>query len=353
MKYIAFHLPQYHTFPENDEFWGKGFTEWVNVKKALPLYKNHNQPRIPLDNNYYSMVELSTLEKQAEISRNYGVYGFCYYHYWFNGKLLMQKPLELLLANPQVDQKFCFSWANEPWTRSWDGKTGDVIVEQEYGDSSDWEKHFLYLLPFFKDERYIKIDGRPVFLIYRTESIPCLDSMIDCWNKLSEQNGLKPIYFVETLTYFQSRPVSHKTQAVVDFEPMYVLQYGRSIFSKVMDRIFSEAKDFFRSTKIRFYTYDSVWKKIINCKIDSCGKKLYRGAFVDWDNTPRRSQKGTVFEGATEKKFGKFLKSLGVAAENDFIFINAWNEWAEGAYLEPDEKNEFRYLMEVKKLTLL
>ena len=142
IKIIAFHLPQYHTFPENDEWWGKGFTEWVNVRKAKPLFEGHNQPRVPLNNDYYNMLDISTLERQAEQSKKYGIYGFCYYHYWFNGKKLLEKPVELLLEHNEINQRFCLCWANEPWTRSWDGDTGVVLMPQEYGGKDEWEEHF-------------------------------------------------------------------------------------------------------------------------------------------------------------------------------------------------------------------
>ena len=165
MKIIAFYLPQFHSFPENDEWWGKGFTEWTNVKRAKPSFKGHYQPRIPLNKNYYNLTDVNALKWQADIAKKYGVYGFCYYHYWFDGHMLMEKPMEIMLQNKEVDLPFCICWANENWTKAWAQHSRKVLIAQTYGDKKDWEKHFYYLLPFFKDKRYIYKDGMPIFVI--------------------------------------------------------------------------------------------------------------------------------------------------------------------------------------------
>ena len=173
MRIIAFYLPQFHNIPENDEWWGDGFTEWVNVKKAEPIYEGHEQPRVPLDGNYYNLLDDDVKIWQAELAKKYGIYGFCYYHYWFNGKLLLEKPMEQMLENKKVDLPFCVCWANEPWTRAWVGEK-KVLIGQEYGTEKEWKEHFDYMLPFFRDDRYIKEDNRPLYVIYRPEIIPCL-----------------------------------------------------------------------------------------------------------------------------------------------------------------------------------
>ena len=167
MKLITFYLPQFHTFPENDEFWGKGFTEWTNVKKARPLYKGHYEPRVPLDDNYYDLTNPKTFEWQVDLAKKYGVYGFCFYHYWFSGKILMQKPMEMFLRNKNLSLHYCISWANETWSRRWNGKEEDILIKQEHGTEREWIEHFNYLLKFFKDDRYIKIDGYPLFILYK------------------------------------------------------------------------------------------------------------------------------------------------------------------------------------------
>jgi lipopolysaccharide biosynthesis protein len=184
IRSIAIHLPQYHTIPENDEWWGEGFTEWTNVKKAKPLFEGHHQPHVPLSNNYYDLSENKALCKQAELAKKYGIDGFCFYHYWFNGKKLLEKPLEQMLERGTPDFPFMLCWANENWTRTWDGMDKHILMKQEYGFEDD-EAHFDYLLPFFKDDRYIKIDGKPVFLVYRTELFPDIN-----------RNLLRAVYLV-------------------------------------------------------------------------------------------------------------------------------------------------------------
>lgn len=171
-KVVAFYLPQYHPIPENDKAYGKNFTEWVNVKKALPLFENHNQPRIPLENNYYSLLDENTMIEQSKLAKSYGIYGFCYYHYWFkNGKKLLEKPLEMMLNTKEIDIPFMLCWANENWTKHWDGGNNEIIVEQDYGDYDDLINHIDYLCRFFRDKRYIKIDDKPVLVIYKPEII--------------------------------------------------------------------------------------------------------------------------------------------------------------------------------------
>ena len=192
MKIITFYLPQFHEIPENNEWWGKGFTEWVNVKKAQPLYEGHEQPRVPLNENYYNLLDPNVQVWQAKIAKEYGVYGFCYYHYWFNGKLLLEKPMENMLKNRDIDIPFCVCWANEPWTRAWVGET-KVLIPQLYGEKREWKEHFDYLLPFFKDSRYICDDGKPLVVIYRPEVIECLNEMLDYWNELAIQEGFEGV----------------------------------------------------------------------------------------------------------------------------------------------------------------
>ena len=219
MKIIAFYLPQFHSFKENDEWWGKGFTEWTNVKNAKPLFKGHYQPRIPLNKNYYNLTNVDTLKWQADIAKKYGIYGFCYYHYWFDGHMLMEKPMELMLANEEVDLPFCICWANENWTKAWAQHSKKVLISQTYGDRSDWEKHFYYLLPFFMDKRYIYKDEMPIFVIYRPELIPTLRPMLEFWDKLAKENGLKGIIYM-----YQQHNYDHQTADTGDLFS-YAIEY--------------------------------------------------------------------------------------------------------------------------------
>lgn len=349
---LAFHLPQYHTFKENDEWWGKGFTEWVNVKKAKPLYNGHNQPRVPLNRDYYNLMEYETRKWQADLAKKYGIYGFCYYHYWFNGRMLMEKPCEALLEEKDIDFPFCFCWANEPWTRAWDGKSKEVIMPQEYGDKKEWKAHIDYLLKFFKDQRYIKVDGAPMFVLYRTNNIDRCDDMVEFWDKECKKNGFTGIHIVEERNNFQNEPCCQNSQAYLDFEPMHVWKWEKHGLAKVKDVIDNHlVKDITKRSYYRF-SYDDYWKKILNAKETVSDKSHYLGAFVDWDNTSRRAKNGLVCIGVTPEKFSSYLEKLLNIAEkknSSFIFLNAWNEWAEGTYLEPDEKNFYGFLEAVKK----
>lgn len=346
-KVIAFHLPQFHSFPENDEWWGKGFTEWTNVKKATPIYPGHHQPRIPLDYDYYNMLDRETRERQSKLAKQYGIYGFCYYHYWFDGKLLMEQPCEKLLEEKDIDLPFCFCWANEPWTRAWDGKTSVVLMAQRYGEEKEWQEHFEYLLPFFQDQRYIKIDNAPMFVIYRANSIPNCDKMIRFWNEACKTMGFSGIHIVEELNTFQGEPSCEASKAVVEFEPLNTQRIWRKHI-----QIFAILRGVCYARKPRIFKYDDIWQRIIRNPIPNMKKKVYLGAFIDWDNSPRRQQKPTIYKNASPEKFERYFTiQLKKAEENqiDFVFINAWNEWAEGTYLEPDEKNGYRYLEAVRR----
>jgi len=344
MKVLAFYLPQFHTIPENNEWWGDGFTEWTNTKKAKPLFKEHYQPREPYNSNYYDLSDIDTMRWQADLAKEYGIYGFCYYHYWFKGKKLLEKPLENMLKHKEIDLPFCFSWANEPWSRTWDGRDSEVLMPQEYGDKSDWKKHFEYLIDFFKDDRYIKIDNKPLMVIYKTMHIPDGDKMCQYWNDLAIQEGFDGLYFVETLGGMQASPSLKISDAVVELEPNFTMAgHQTSFFERQLRKIKKKI------TGLQLYDYDRVWKKIIARKSNRFEKKHFLGAFIDWDNSPRKGNNGVIFKGASPDKFNKYLSiQIDKSEKNSFLFINAWNEWAEGTYLEPDMKYEYQYLTALK-----
>jgi len=348
MKILAFYLPQFHEILENNKWWGKGFTDWTNVKKAKPLFKGHEQPREPLNDNYYDLSNIEVMKWQSKIAQEHGVDGFCYYHYWFNGKKLLEKPLENMLEDKEVTIPFCFSWANEPWARTWDGRDTDVLMAQSYGSEKEWKEHFDYLLQFFQDERYIKVDNKPMIVIYKTMHIPNVDKMCEYWENISKENGFDGLHIVETLNGMQSEPILKKSTAVVEFEPMYTLNHRYSFFNRIIDKVISLAKG------IQSKDYDRVWKSIVDRKILSRGdKKIYLGAFVGWDNSARKGKNGLIINNSTPEKFGKYFnKQFNKMNNNEssFIFINAWNEWAEGTYLEPDKKNKIDYLKKISKV---
>ena len=220
MKTIALFVPQYHAIPLNDKYWGEGFTEWVNVKNAKPIYAGHIQPKVPLNNNYYNLLDKETKIWQKDLAKKYGVYGFCYYHYWFNGTKLLERPCEQILEDPEIDLPFCFSWANEGWSKEWIGEK-TVIISQFYGEKKEWKEHFDYLLPFFKDDRYIKDNGKPIFMIYRPASIPCLKEMTEYWQELSIEAGFKGIAFMSQNPLFniEHSKIDKVFDYYVEYEP--------------------------------------------------------------------------------------------------------------------------------------
>ncbi|UOE55160.1 glycosyltransferase WbsX family protein [Cytobacillus oceanisediminis] len=353
-KVLAFFLPQFHQIPENDKWWGEGFTEWTNVKKSVPLFQNHQQPRIPEKENYYNLLDKDIQEWQSEIALKNGVGGFCYYHYWFNGKKLLEKPAEQMLDNKKITIPFCFSWANEPWTRAWDGKDKEILMPQEYGEEEDWEQHFEYLLPFFKDERYIKQGNKPLFLIYRLSSIKNHEGMLKYWNYRAKQEGFEGLHIISMLTSFDNKDAnSENISGFVEFEPMYTIKHYLPLHTQgvrfAKKKILSK---FNEKNSLDILEYKTVWDRILERQNhDLNGKKIYKGAFVGWDNSPRKGTKALIINDSNPMDFQKYFGAqLQKALNNneEFLFINAWNEWAEGTYLEPDKKFGNAYLQVIK-----
>lgn len=371
MKIIALYLPQFHNIPENSEWWGDGFTEWVNVRKAQPLYKGHKQPREPLDDNYYDLLNDDVKIWQAEIAKKYGIYGFCYYHYWFNGKMLLEKPMEQMLANPKIDIPFCICWANEPWTKAWVNEEKKVLIPQLYGKRKEWKEHFDYLLPFFRDSRYIQKDGKPLFVLYRPNVIPCIKDMMSYWNELAIMAGLPGVCFA-----YQSGDYDWNCDQMADcfdydieFQPAYgrhmlissdnsFVNYLRKIRRNVagavekkfgIDLLRYGAAEMRKLTKTNYIKYDDVWDTIL--KMKPLRENSIPGAFVRWDNSPRHGERAQIIAGETPDKFRRYLsmqiKRAKSVYHEDMIFIYAWNEWAEGGYLEPDKENGFSYLQSI------
>lgn len=356
-KIIALFLPQFHTIPENDAWWGKGFTEWVNVRKAEPLFEGHEQPRIPLNDNYYDLSKVETLRGQAKIARQYGVYGFCLYHYWFaGGKKLLDKPAEMLLNTPDIDINYCFSWANEPWARTWDGKAHQVLMAQSYGDVQDWRKHFTYLLDFFKDDRYIKVDNCPMFLIYKPQSIPKASEMMTLWNNLAIEAGFGGIHFVETLRggSYDTRQLPFKAR--MEFEPArtnYQQPWLKLNYKRVRRRVIKLINSIFNTSYILNTPFKFKDVASSSLKLKS-PMNTYGGVFVGWDNTARRGIASTIVIPPSKQQFKDYLRAKVRQTEEEYsenyVFVNAWNEWCEGAYLEPDTVHKFDYLEAIKEL---
>lgn len=365
MKIIAFYLPQFHEIPENNAWWGKGFTEWTNMKKAKPLFPDHYQPRIPLNKNYYDLGTGTDVQRwQCKIAKEHGIYGFCFYHYWFDGHLLLQRPVENYLNDKECFLPFCISWANENWTQAWVSKENQLLISQTYGDDADWEKHFYYLLPFLKDPRYIKINNKPLIILYRPELLDNkLLPMLDCWNRLARNEGIDIIYAYQhpSSDYLLKKQERAAFSFSIEYQPgtarQAMLRFKRlrrikSFLSNFTEKYFNRAIDVGGALleKVNIIDYDVVWRTILSTKVND--EKHIPGIFVDWDNTPRRENKGTAFVGASPEKFEHYveqaIKKAREEYKKDMIFTFAWNEWAEGGILEPTEKDGYGYLNAVK-----
>lgn len=353
-KVVALYLPQFHVIPENNEWWGNGFTEWTNVRRAIPLFENHYQPRVPLDNNYYDLSDDFELINQMETAREYGVDAFCFYHYWFQGKKLLEKPVEHLLEK-KTPIKYFLSWANEPWTRTWDGINGsrEILQRQEYGGFSEWRAHFEYLYSFFESENYLYIDDKPVFVIYKPSQIPCLKEMLTEWNRLAKLKGLAGIYLIST--HRSSAAVEYnnwKWDAVFDFEPFAT---KADIIEYKMDSI-NKHQGYLQENRNRIYDVIDfeMFCGYFKEKIVLRDCKHFRGTFVGWDNTARRGiETSIIFDNVKPEIFEKYFDyQYKISIENslELLFVNAWNEWAEGAYLQPDNRHGYGYLQAIKNV---
>ena len=354
MMVIAFYLPQFHEIPENNEWWGQGFTEWTNVKKANALFRGHYQPREPLNDNYYNLLDDVVIVNQMELALKYGIDGFCFYHYWFNGKMVLQTPLEKLLKNKEAKLSFCLAWANEAWTKTWHGAKGnkEVLIRQCYGDKNDWETHYNWLRNFFLDERYIKIDNKPVFLIYKVHHMRHRSEMFEYFHERAVSDGFDGIYLVQMLS--DEQPVSRLRwiSAYVDFEPARTRNILRN------ERGIKDSRKFKLSDKHPNWNWWNRWicdiwdykkfnERLLNTPHET---NQYRCCFVDYDDSPRRGKKALIFTGSTPEKFGHYFRKqyeLSLKENKELLFINAWNEWGESNYLEPDKKNGYGYLEKV------
>lgn len=356
IRVIAFHLPQFHPIPENDEWWGKGFTEWTNVAKARPRFKGHYQPHLPADLGFYDLRVPEARAAQAELAAAYGIYGFCYYHYWFNGRQVLERPVNEIWQSGEPNFPFCLCWANENWTRRWDGLVDDVLLEQRYSLDDDLA-HIRSLIPIFFDRRYIRIKDRPIFLVYNASKLPDPQRTTEIWKEEAVRAGLKGLFLVrvERLVEDSVDPRSMGFDCSLDFQPRWT--------DLAMRRI--PRRKWWHRRKLR--TAEPAFFDNLICDYDALVANALRGPFPNypripcvcpgWDNSPRRERGATIFINSTPEKYEAWLREVVNGKRKDgtpdgnhemtpdsLIFINAWNEWAEGNHLEPCQRWGHRYL---------
>lgn len=344
-RVIAIYLPQFHPFKENDEWWGKGFTEWRNVVTARPRYRGHYQPRCPKDLGFYDLRLPESRIAQANLAKEYGIFGFCYYHYWFNGKVLMEKPMKQVLESKMPDFPFMICWANENWTRAWDGRTRHILIEQKYSAEDDLE-HIKYLMPYLLDDRYIRIEGKPVLAIYRSPLLPDPEKTIEIWREEAQKHGIG-LYIVRFESANQcGKQYLQGFDASVEFQPISKNGYRYSLVQRSINEITRRlGLDSYFASHINY-------RKYVDYQLENqfdVDYKRYPCVTPMWDNSPRRKKSYFSFTNTKPEYYKKWLSGVlskfkPFSHEENLVFINAWNEWAEGNYLEPDLKYGRSYL---------
>ena len=361
-KIFAAYLPQYHEIKENNKFWGKGYTDWVAVKKCKPIIDGQIQPRIPLNYEYYDLSDWKAMKNQAELAKKYGLDGFGIYHYWFkDGHKVLEKPAENLLNHPEIDIEYYFVWDNGSWVRSWSNisgndwaplfendeklKTSSCLLECDYQDEEAWREHFDYLFPFFTDPRYFRINNKPVFIFFSSNDSEKLKRMIEKWNLWAIEKGLEGIYFIVRKSAFIDKHICNYRFV---YQPIATWAKKRAITNKIYD--FFKIK---KEKRLEIYDYAKEWDRYLKIVKRDILKNEYFSCLVQYDDTPRRGNKGNIFKGATPELFQKYFSKfyeINCIANKEFCTLTAWNEWGEGAYLEPDENIKYGYLEAVKSV---
>jgi lipopolysaccharide biosynthesis protein len=341
-KLIAFYLPQYHPIPENDAWWGKGFTEWSNVAKARPWFEGHIQPHLPADLGYYDLRLDEVRDEQARLASSYGIHGFCYYYYWFNGRRLLERPLDAMLKTGKPDFPFCICWANETWSRRWDGSEHEVLMEQVHTPDSD--KRFIEdVIPLLADRRYIRIDGAPLLLVYRISLLPDPVAATETWRRACFDAGIGKIHIAAVRSFGIEDPRIFGCDSAVEFPP-----HGVSA-AEITDKVDGLDPKF----EGKIYDYrDLIVSDEFRVKPPY---PVFPGVMPSWDNTARRNSKGHVFHHASPHAYEVWLRNALTRAAKEpvlgeqVVFINAWNEWAEGTHLEPDKQWGHEYLQATRR----
>jgi lipopolysaccharide biosynthesis protein len=365
IRTIAIYLPQFHPTQENDEWWGKGFTEWTNVVKAKPLFKGHYQPHLPTDLGFYDLRVPEVREAQAQLAKEYGIYGFCYYHYWFNGKRIIERPFREILESGTPDFPFMLCWANENWTKTWSGGDNDILLEQKYSHEDDRE-HIQYLLKIFKDNRYIKIDNKPVIAIYRSTKLPEVVETLKIWRQEAKKMGME-LYICRFESFGEAGSElldDSGFDAAIEFQPNGQLrkQFQKKIHSKFINRVFNKFYQTLPNFIKRYFylpnKYGDIldYQKYVNYSLQQPAKnyKIFPTVTPMWDNSARKKKDYVIFKNSTPEIYENWIKKIlkrykPYSKEENLFFINAWNEWAEGNHLEPCAKWGKKYLEATKR----
>lgn len=343
-RILALYLPQFHPIPENDQWWGKGFTEWTNVGKAKPLFRGHYQPHVPADLGYYDLRVPETRIAQAEMAKKYGIEGFMYWHYWFgNGKRLLERPFNEVLKSGEPDFPFALAWANETWKGFAHGlKNRNVLIEQLYPGDEDYVAHFNEVLPAFKDKRYITVDGKPIFLIYKPHQLPDASHFINLWQSLAKENGLPGIYFIahhqSTKEHnYQPEKVSLQEMLSWGFDAVNFVRLTKCLENRsLFDKLYGRIKRFVYKIPLAI-----PYKRAMRYFTDDIDKdeRVIPSIIPSWDHSPRSGKEALVLTNSTPELFGQHIDNVlnNVSEkENKLIILKSWNEWAEGNYMEPD-----------------
>jgi lipopolysaccharide biosynthesis protein len=345
VRYLTYYLPQFHQTEVNDAAWGAGFTEWTNTSKALPRYVGHYQPRLPADLGFYNLEDVRVLERQVELAKRGGIFGFCIHYYWFSGKKILDKPLSILLGNAKIDLPFCINWANENWTRRWDGSEQTILLRQEY-KKQDPLLFAQAMAEIIQDRRYIRVNGRPLIMLYRPGVVPDILRVVETWRNYLVKAGLGNPYIVMPQAFGADDPHTFGLDAAPGFPPH---KFGFTLPSdrwsiKLLD------PDFAGIT----VSYEKMIEQAVAYRPTSFG--YFPAVSPSWDNEARKPKSGFSVYGSTPRKYGDWLRAasdqaLGAPSLDErIVFINAWNEWAEGAYLEPDRHHGFAYLAETRRV---
>lgn len=343
VRAIAYYLPQFHPIAENDEWWGKGFTEWTNVVKARPNFRGHYQPRLPADLGFYDLRLPEIREQQAALAKAYGLHGFCYYYYWFAGKKLLERPITDVLRSGTPDFPFCLCWANENWTRRWDGADREILIAQKPSRADDLML-IRDLLPFFRDRRYIRVDGKPLFIVYRVGVLPDVRASAEIWRDHCRREGVGEIYLCAAKTYDTGDPAPYGFDALVEFPPHHLR-------TPALQDVHDLTNPRFSGTVIDYRQFVADW-----IAMPLPNYTIHRTVMPGWDNTARRPDRAMIFTDASPEVYEVWLREVvaqTVQARTPgqrLVFINAWNEWAEGAYLEPDRRYGHQYLKATRRV---